>query len=233
MKDVQTLTTSPVFLLLLLVAVFHATVWLRGRTGWQLVNPTLVTTVVMIALLLTLGVEWQAFEKASGYITFWLQPAVVCLAVPLYLQWQKIRTQWLPIIVSQVVGSVVGIVSGVWLVQLLGGQPQTAVAIAAKSVTMPIAVEVAEQLGGVVGMTAATVLIAGVVGQVIGIGVLYYARLRRPMAQGLAMGTASHALGTARVMQMGQRFVAYATVGMILNGVLTAFLAPLIVPWLV
>ena len=223
---------NPFFLLLLLVGSFQGCIWLRDKYRSQLINPTLMTTVVVIAVLLWLDIPWQSFEKASGYLTFWLQPAVVCLAVPLYIQWQKIRSQWLPILVSQVAGSVVGIVSGVWLSVHLGGSDELSVAIAAKSVTMPIAIEVTEKLQGVVGITATTVLIAGVAGQVMGIWVLHKARARRPMAQGLSMGTASHALGTVRVMSMGQRYVAYASVGLILNGVLTAFLAPVLVPYL-
>lgn len=228
----HTLLQSPFFLLILLVGCFEGCVWLRNRFKHQLINPTLITTVVVIAVLQWLNIDWQTFEKASGYLTFWLQPAVVCLAVPLYIQWQKIRSQWLPIVVSQVIGSLVGIVSGVWLASVLGGSKTTQIAIAAKSVTMPIAIEVTDKLGGVVGIASATVLIAGVAGQVMGVWLLYAVRSRRPMACGLAMGTASHALGTVRVMQMGQRYVAYATVGLILNGVLTAFLAPVMVPYL-
>ncbi|MDO4699253.1 MAG: LrgB family protein [Moraxella sp.] len=232
MTHISQLTHSPFLLLFLLMACFESCVWLKKRTGWSIVNPTLITTIMMITALKVVHVDWQTFEKASNYLTFWLQPAVVCLAIPLYVQWQKIRNQWLPILVSQLLGSLVGIVSGVWLVLALGGGDDVAVALSVKSVTMPIAIEVTSKLQGVVGMTAAAVLIAGVVGQMMGIFLLYLVRAYRPMAQGLAMGTASHALGTVRVMQMGERYVAYATVGLIVNGVLTAFIAPWIVPWL-
>ncbi|MDH2273450.1 LrgB family protein [Moraxella porci] len=227
------LLTSPFLLLMLLIGVFELSVWLRQRTGQPLINPTLVTTVVVIAVLMVLDIGWSSFEKASNYITFWLQPVVVCLAVPLYIQWQKIRAQWLPIIISQIIGSVVGIVTGVGLVRLLGGSTDSMVATAAKSVTMPIAIEVTTVLGGVIGIAAATVLIAGVVGQIIGVWVLHRCGLRLPMGMGLSLGSASHALGTVRSMQLGARYVAYATLGLILNGVLTAFLAPVLVPWLI
>lgn len=227
------LLRSPFLLLMLLIGVFELSVWLRQRTGQPLINPTLVTTVVVIAVLMVLDIEWSSFEKASNYITFWLQPVVVCLAVPLYIQWQKIRAQWLPIIISQIIGSVVGIVTGVGLVRLLGGSTDSMVATAAKSVTMPIAIEVTTVLGGVIGIAAATVLIAGVVGQIIGVWVLHRCGLRLPMGMGLSLGSASHALGTVRSMQLGARYVAYATLGLILNGVLTAFLAPVLVPWLI
>lgn len=226
------LLSSPFLLLFLLVGCFQGCIWLKTKLHSSLINPTLITTVVMIGVLKALHIEWQTFEKASSYLTFWLQPAVVALAIPLYVQWQKIRSQWLPIIISQILGSLVGVVSGVLLVKWLGGSMQAMISVSAKSVTMPIAIEVTNKLDGVVGIVSATVLVAGVVGQVMGIWLLYRVRVRRPMAHGLAMGTASHALGTVRVMQMGSRFVAYATVGLILNGVLTAFFAPVIVPWL-
>ncbi len=231
--NISQLLNSPFLLLFMLIAVFESCVFMKGRLGSPLINPTLITTIVMIVLLITLDIEWSTFERASSHLTFWLQPAVVALAVPLYVQWQKIRSQWFPIIVSQTLGSLTGIISGVWLVQWFGGSSESAVAIAAKSVTMPIAIEVTDKLGGVMGITASTVLVAGVVGQMMGIAVLLFVRSSHPMAWGLSMGTASHALGTVRVMQMGSRFVAYATVGLILNGILTAFLAPMIVPFLV
>lgn len=226
------LLNSPFLLLFIMVGCFEACVWLRNKSKSPFINPSLITTVVVIAVFKMLGISWENFEKASGYLTFWLQPAVVCLAVPLYVQWQKIKVQWLPIAISQCVGSLVGVVSGVYLVRLFGGSEAVAVAIASKSVTMPIAIEVTTQLGGVIGITASTVLIAGVVGQVCGVALLAFVSIKRPMAIGLSMGTASHALGTVRVMQMGSRFVAYATLGLILNGILTAFLAPMIVPYL-
>lgn len=231
-EQLSLLKSSPFLLLFVLIGAFELSLRLRQTLKQPLINPTLLTTVAVILFLKLSDVSWEVFNQASGYLSFWLQPVVVCMAVPLYVQWQKIRAQWLPIMVSQLIGSVVGIVSGVGLVRLLGGAEDSMIAIAAKSVTMPIAIEVTDVLGGVVGISAATVLVAGVTGQVMGVYVLHQMRARRSMAQGLSLGTASHALGTARAMQMGSRHVAYATVGLILNGILTAFLAPVIVPFL-
>lgn len=221
------------WLLLLLVAVFASSVWLMGRTGKKWLNPTLITTACMIGYLVISGTPYERFEQSSWVISFWLQPAVVCLAVPLYIQWQKIKSQWLAIMASQLVGSVVGIVSGVWLVKWLGGSEVAMLSIAAKSVTTAIAIGVTENVGGVVGINAATVLLAGVVGQVVGLAFFVRLGVYPPMSQSLAMGTASHAIGIAGIMPLGQRFVAYGTVGLIVNGVLTAFIAPILVPYLV
>lgn len=228
----RSISVSEVFLLLLILLVYECTLWLRRRTGQAWLNPTLLSTLLLIGYLLISHTPYAEFQRASSYLTFWLQPAVVCLAVPLYTQWQKIQAQWLPIVISQLLGSVVGIISGVGLVRLMGASDELAVAMAAKSVTMAVAIEVTNSLNGVVGLNAATVLLAGVLGQMMGVFILHRAWVRRPMSVGLAMGTASHALGTLRVMQMSERYVAYATVGLIMNGILTAFLAPMLVPWI-
>ncbi|VEG13840.1 LrgB family protein [Moraxella cuniculi] len=229
----NSLSSSPFLLLFILIGVFELAVWLRKRSNLPLLNPSLLTTIGVIVILKTTGISWQSFEQASNYLTFWLQPVVVCLAVPLYIQWQKIRAQWLPIIVSQIIASSVGIITGIGLVRLLGGSHDSVLAAAVKSVTMPIAIEVIETLGGVVGIAASTVLVAGVSGQMVGVWILHRFGQRLPMGLGLSLGSASHALGTVRAMQLGSRYVAYASLGLILNGIITAFLAPIIVPWLV
>lgn len=227
------LLASPYLLLGILGVVFWGVAWVKGRFGSPLFNPTLITTILVIGYLILTKTPYETFAKASGYITFWLQPAVVCLAIPLYVQWQKIKSQWLAIVVSQVVGSVVGIVSGVWIAKALGGSDVVALSIVAKSVTMPIAIEVTQNVGGMVGINTVTVLLAGVIGQMVGLGFCAWIHLKSPMAKGVAMGTASHALGIVSIMPLGQRYVAYGTVGLIVNGVFTAFFAPVIVPWLI
>lgn len=233
MIDWHAVFASPYWLLFLLVFIFECSLWLKNRTGYALVNPTLITTTCIIAYLFLTATPYAKFEEASKFITFWLQPAVVCLAVPLYVQWQKIKSQWLAILISQFVGSIVGIVSGVWLVKWLGGSEGAVLSVVAKSVTTPIAIEVTKSVGGVIGINAATVLVAGVVGQMMGLAFFAATRVKSPMGQGIAMGAASHAIGIAGLMSMGQRYVAYGTVGLIMNGILTAFLAPVIVPFLV
>lgn len=219
------------WLLFLLVACFAFGVWLKDKFG-AIFNPTLITTVVIIGYLLITHTPYQKFEYASGFITFWLQPAVVCLAVPLYVQWQKIKSQWLAIIVSQFVGSVVGIISGVLLVKWLGGSQLSVLSVASKSVTTPIAIEVAQKVGGAVGITSFTVIVAGVLGQMIGLVFLLKFGIKNPISQSLAMGSGSHALGIANIAPKGGRYVAYGTVGLIVNGVMTAVMTPVILPFL-
>lgn len=224
----QAFFLQPAWLLFVLVMVYWLLLLWRRRTGWIWVNPVLFGTVAMVVYLKASGITYSQFNEAGRLVSFWLQPAVVCLAVPLYQQWQKIRRQWLPILLSQCVGSVVGIVSGVLFAYWLGASKMVSLSLAAKSVTMPIALEVTKATGGMPAVVAAGVIIAGAFGQSFGYALLHYGRVKNPISKALAHGTGSHAMGIAASLEISQQYAAYATVGLIFNGVLTSFITPFI-----
>lgn len=226
------LAGNPAWLLLLLIGIYWLCMAVRRRTGHPLANPVLIGTLLMIGYLKLTGVSYETFWHAGQYAAFWLQPAVVCLAVPLYQQWPKIRKQWLPIIASQAAGSSVGIVSGVFFAHWLGADREISLALAAKSVTLPIALDITGVLGGIPSISASGVILAGLTGQIAGFWLLRKSRIKNRISHALAQGTASHAMGIAASLEISGKFAAYATLGLIINGVLTSFLAPLIVPLL-
>ncbi|WP_274572288.1 LrgB family protein [Neisseria leonii] len=220
-------------LLWLTLFVYWVVNILRARTGSVLVNPVAWSTFAVIVYLRLFDIDYATYHGAAQYIDFWLKPAVVGLAVPLYLSWGKIRRQWLPIILSQTAGSLTGMVSVVWLAKMSGSGREVMLSLAAKSVTTPIALEVTKAIGGIPPITAATVILAGLVGQVAGYQIMRRSRVRRPMSQGMSMGSASHAMGIAASLERSKKFAAYASLGLILNGIITAALAPFVVPLLV
>ena len=136
-------------------AVFYYFRRLQYRTGWILLNPILIAIVLLIAYLKLTGVSFETFEESGSLIDFWLKPAVVALGVPLYLQFEAIKKLWLPIVLSQLVGCLVGIVSVVFIAQLFGASKVVIISMASKSVTTPIAMEVTQALGGIPSLTAA------------------------------------------------------------------------------
>lgn len=215
-------------LIALTFGCFLVAKWLQKKTGWVLLNPILLTIAALIAFLKIAGVNYDTYKAAGEQIDFWLRPAIVALGVPLYQQLRVIRKQWLPIVLSQLIGSVVGIVSVVLVASLLGASREVVVSLAPKSVTTPIAMEVCTATGGIPSLTAAIVVLVGLFGAVAGFKVLQVGRVRSPIAQGLSMGTASHAVGTSRAMEYGSRYGAFSSLGLIANGVLTAILAPLL-----
>lgn len=201
---------------------------LQKLTGWILLNPILLTIALLIALLKLTNVSYEVYRSAGSRIDFWLRPAIVALGVPLYRYLGQIRRQFLPIFLSQLAGCVAGVTSVVGIARLMGASREVVVSLAPKSVTTPIAMEISRATGGVPSLTAAIVVAVGLFGAVFGFGVLELWRVRNLRSQGLSLGTASHAVGTSRAMERGEAYGAYASLGLILNGILTALLTPLL-----
>ena len=174
-------------------AIFYYFRRLQYRIGWLLLNPILIAIVVLIAYLKVTGVSFETFEESGSLIDFWLKPAVVALGVPLYLQFEAIKKLWLPIVLSQLVGCLVGIVSVVLIAQFFGASQVVILSLASKSVTTPIAMEVTQTLGGIPSLTAAVVVITGILGAIMGFKTLAMGHVNSPIAQGLSMGAASQA----------------------------------------
>ena len=146
------------FLLALTFVVFLLAKILQEKTGWLLLNPILVCIVLLIVFLKLTGISYQTYQEAGQVIDFWLKPAVVALGVPLYLQLESIRKQIIPILMSQMAGCAVGVISVSLIAKWAGASQEVIVSLAAKSVTTPIAIEVTETLGGIPALTAAIVI---------------------------------------------------------------------------
>ena len=166
--------------------------------------------------------------RGGEYIDFWLKPAVVALGLPLYRQLPAIRKQVLPLLVSELCGCVAGIVSVVVIAKLLGASHEVIMSLAPKAVTTPIAMEVSAAVGGIPSLTAAVVVSTGIFGGIAGFKILKLSRVKSPIAQGLSMGTAAHAVGTSAAMERSERYGAFSSLGLTLNGLLTAILAPFV-----
>ncbi|MBD0763766.1 MULTISPECIES: LrgB family protein [Neisseria] len=220
---------QPSILLFLTLAAYALAIIIRKRTGNILFNPVLISTIALIAYLKILNIDYAVYHNAAQFIDFWLKPAVVVLAVPLYQNRRKIFNQWLPVIVSQLAGSITGIVTGMYFAKWLGAGRDVVLSLASKSVTNPIAIEITRSIGGIPAITAATVIIAGLVGQIAGYKMLKNTVVM-PSSVGMSLGTASHAMGIAASLERSRRMAAYAGLGLTLNGVLTALIAPLIIP---
>jgi predicted murein hydrolase (TIGR00659 family) len=216
------------FLLALTFGLFFLSKWIQKKTGQVLLNPILITIALLIIFLKWVDIPYETYQRSGHLIEFWLKPAVVALGVPLYLQLESIKKQLWPILISQLVGCVVGILSVVITAQLLGASKEVILSLASKSVTTPIAMEVTRTVGGIPSLTAAVVVCVGLFGAVFGFKVLSLGHVKSPIAQGLSMGTASHAVGTSTAMERSRKYGAFASLGLTLNGILTALLTPTI-----
>lgn len=222
------------FLIAVTFLVYLGAQWLQRRLGGiSLMSPILLSIAVLIGLLVVTDIDYETYQEGGQYIDFWLKPAVVALGVPLYRQMEKIRRQMLPILLAELAGCVAGLVSVVLLAELFGATREVAVSLAPKAVTTPIAIEISQTMGGITPLTAAVVVCTGIFGSMAGFSMVKLSRVKSPIAGSLSIGTASHAVGTAAAMERGgERYGAFSSLGLTLNGLLTAILAPYILPLL-
>lgn len=200
---------------------------LAGRN--PLVNPVLVAMVLLGFLLWLTATPYQTYFAGAQFVHFMLGPATVALALPLYANRAQIRLALLPMIAALLAGSVTAIVSALWIARALGIDGAVWLSLAPKSTTAPVAIGIAEQLGGLPTLTAALVILTGIIGAVIVTPLMRAMRIRDWRARGFAVGVAAHGIGTARAFQVNQAAGAFAGIGMGLNALLTALIAPYIV----
>ncbi|MDV5357344.1 CidB/LrgB family autolysis modulator [Kosakonia sp. SMBL-WEM22] len=217
----------------LTLAVFFAARKLAARFKLALLNPLLVAMVVIIPLLLLTGTPYDHYFQGSKVLNDLLQPAVVALAFPLYEQLHQIRARWKSIITICFIGSLVAMISGTLIALLMGATPEIAASILPKSVTTPIAMAVGGSIGGIPAISAVCVIFVGVLGAVFGHTLLNLMRIRTKSARGLAMGTASHALGTARCAELDYQEGAFSSLALVICGIITSLVAPFLFPLLI
>jgi predicted murein hydrolase (TIGR00659 family) len=227
------LAQSPLLWLALTVVTYSGGEALYRRLGRHpLVHPVLTSVVVLVTLLLASDTPYPRFFEGAQFIHFLLGPAIVALAVPLHRELHREQALALPLSVALLAGSTTAVVSALVTARLLGASRETLLSIAPKSATAPVAMGIAEQLGGLPSLAASLVLLTGVLGAVIGPPLLRRLRITDPAATGFALGVASHGLGTARAFELGETAGAFSGLGMGLNALATALLVPALVRWL-
>ena len=222
------LTALPLFGVTLTLAVFVLAQVLYRRSGSVWLNPVLVSILAIIALLLAAGIPYRDYARGGDLVSFLLGPAVVALAVPLYQRRLELWRRKSAILFGTLAGSLASIISACGIAWLLGGSRDVIVSMAPKSVTAPIAIGIAERIGGIPALTAPVVVMTGCLGAVCGAEFCRLIGIRTPLATGLAVGTAAHGIGTARMLEIDRLAGTVAGLAIGLNGLATTFLLPLL-----
>lgn len=221
--------SHPLFSVGITLGVFQLAQLLYEKTRLMLFQPLLISTMALVAILLLLGMEYEDYRRGSSMLTFLLGPATVALAVPLYQNVRRVRAVLVPVLVTLLVGGTLATVLGVALAWLLGAEHIIMMALAPKSVTTPIAMLVADEIGGSASLAAVFVMLTGMLGAMFGLELMRLCRIRNAAALGLAMGMVAHAIGTARALQDSEEIGAFSALGMSIMGVATAVVLPLVV----
>ena len=210
--------------LALTVGAFAGAVWLNKKTKSPLLNPLLVSVAVIMAILVAFNIPLESYESGSRLIAAMLGPATAVLAFSIYQQRKVLRSNFLPILAGCLVGSVVSMVSAYMLCKALGLGEQVALSTLPKSTTAPIALSITGELGGTASITMAAVMTTGVMGAIFSPMLANLFRIKNKVAQGVAIGTCSHAIGTAKALEMGELEGAMSGVAIAVSGLLTCFI---------
>lgn len=209
--------------------LFFNSLYVKYR--WTLLTPVLTTTVALIAILLAFDIPYSRYMLGGQWIGALLGPAVVALAVPLYKQRSLlVRNLW-PVAAGVTAGALAGMLSGALLAKLLRFSNEMVMTILPKSITTPVAMQLAEGLGGIPSLAAVFVMIAGFTGLIIGPRLLKGLGVESPIGRGIGLGSSAHGLGTAKAFEYGIEDASMSSVAMTLSAVVGSFLGPVIV-WL-
>ena len=203
----------------------------RVAGGRPYVNPVAIAVLLLVALLAVTGTPYQTYFEGAQFVHFLLGPATVALAIPLYENWPAVKRSLIPMIAALLAGTVTAVVSAVGIAWALGASAESLVSIAPKSVTTPVAMGIAEKLGGIPSLTAVLVILTGITGAIIATPLLNALGLKDWRARGFAVGVAAHGLGTARAFQVNDLAGTFAGIGMALNALATAILVPVLWHW--
>ncbi|MFO7648811.1 MULTISPECIES: LrgB family protein [Halomonas] len=224
------LSGNPLLSLLATLVVFALAVWInRALGGTALLHPVTLSIAMLIGLLLLVDMEYATYFEGAQFIHFMLGPATVALAIPLYDHRERVRRLLGPLLIACLVGIVTAVVTTLGVALAMGAQPATLLSLAPRSVTSPIAMGIAEQIGGIPSLAAGLVLLTGSIGCALAPWVFRLLRVSDPAVQGFALGLSAHGFGTAQAFaRIGAVAGAFSGLAMGLTGLLTAFLLPLL-----
>ncbi len=223
------LAQTPLLWLTATLLVYYLADGAYRRVGQRpLANPVLIAVVVLVAFLTMTGTPYQQYFDGAQFVHFLLGPTTVALALPLWRYAGRLRRMLLPLSGALLIGSLTSVLSVVVIGRLMGISDVALRSLAPKSVTTPIAMGISEQIGGLPSLTAVLVIVTGIIGATIAQDLFDRLRLNDQAARGLAIGVASHGIGTARALQMNAEAGAFAGLAMGLNGALTALLTPIL-----
>ena len=196
-------------------------VWLKNKFKLGLFNPLLISIIVTIIFLVSMKIEYKSYYDVAKYISFLLTPATVCLAIPLYEQFEILKKNVVAILSGIIAGVITSLLCILVMAIAFQFDHKQYVSLLPKSITTAIGMDVSKQLGGYIAITTAIIIITGVVGNVLGELVFKIFSIKGPVARGIALGTSSHAIGTANAMELGEVEGAISSLSIVIAGIIT------------
>lgn len=203
------------------LAAYFAGMYLKKKWNRSFLNPLLISIIITIIFVIVCKIDYNTYYEGAKYISYLLTPATVCLAIPLYEQFQILKNNWKAIIAGVTAGAVTSLTTVLVLALLFKFSHEEYVTFLPKSITTAIGMAVSEEQGGYVAVTVAVIIVTGILGNVFGDLILKIFRIEEPIAKGIALGTASHAIGTSKAMELGEIEGALSSLAVVVAGILT------------
>lgn len=226
MKD---LINSPTMSIMISIICFEIGLFIHKKTKIALLNPLLICVPLVIFVMFFLNISLKDFNKGGDLISFFLGPATVVLAVPLYNKIDLVKKYFIPILLGVTVGCITSIISVYYLCNLFGFTEELKYSFLPKSITTPIGIEVSKLIGGIPSITVSAIIITGIIGAIISPIVCKIFKIKDEVAVGISIGTASHAIGTTKAIEMGETQGAMSGLAIGISGLITSFLVPILI----
>lgn len=230
MKEV--ITNSIYFGAALSLVCYSLGLLIKKRVPYEICNPLLLATVFVIIVLKVFQIDYEDYNNGASHITALMQPATVCLAVPLFRQIQALKKHMGAILISIFCGCVSHVLVVVGLGAVFGVDHVLIASILPKSVTTPIALGISGEIGGIEAVTVIGVVVAGMMGAIVAPKIYKILKIKEPVAQGLGLGTASHAVGTSKAVELGEVQAAMSSLAIVVTGIMTVVIVPIVADWL-
>ena len=226
MKEI--LMSSEHFGFVLSIFIFLLAIQIKLWLGWDFLNPLLLSTIMIVGILLLSDIPYEEYKQGARLLNYFLTPATVCLAIPLYKQWNLLKNNFKAVILGILAGTLSSIVS-ILLLGLAFHLPNEHIStLLPKSITTAIGMGISEEMGGYVTLTVAAIVLTGILGSILSDLVFRIFPIHHPIAKGLALGTSAHAIGTAKALEMGEVEGAMSSLAIVVAGILTVILVPIV-----
>lgn len=219
---------TPLFGILISILAFEIGIFINKKTKLSILNPIVIAEVLIIVFMIVFNIDYEVYNKGGSIISFFLGPATVVLAVPLYKQIEKLKENGLPIMVGIAVGCITAITSVYFLSKLFHLDEVLTLSLLPKSVTAAISMEVSSQIGGIPALTVAATVVTGITGNVLWPYISKVFKIENDVASGISLGTSAHALGTAKAMELGEVEGGMASLAIGVAGLATVILVPIL-----
>ena len=221
----ETICASPFFGITISIVTYGIGVWLNKKTKKAICNPLLISYLIIIPLLLLFNIPLECYKKGGDIINMFLSPVTAVLAITIYRQRQILKEHILAVLAGSLAGSITTIVVVLLLGHLFGFSREVTASLIPKSITTPMAIAVSNSIGGIESLTVLAVIITGISGNVAGPFLIKLFRVKEEVAQGMALGATSHAIGTSRAVELGEVQGAISSIALVMSGIITVIIS--------